>query len=182
MKKPTDNNSKHPQAIIAEKTDGLMSQIAADVRKSKVGRKTKRSPELVNDLLIYLRAGLSLEDAGRHVGVCNETIHNWKRDDPELHSQIEQARDDGMETLEATIINIMSGGSLSTGDVKRDAELVKQLRWIMSKRNTRYADKVDITSGGKSLTIVNSIHDAALFSPIEAEFVEVNAIEDQTDD
>ncbi|MBT2244551.1 hypothetical protein JQK15_13485 [Sphingobium sp. BHU LFT2] len=183
---PTDDAPKHTQTQIAERTSGLMAQIADDVRKSKVGRKTKRTPELINDLLLYLRAGLSLEDAGRQVGVCNETIHNWKRADPDLSADIEQARDDGMETLEAAIINIMSGGSLSTGSVNRDKALVHELRWIMSKRNARYRDKVEVNQTVTTYTIQANPKSLAMFDQplIEGDFIDVDAvmIEDQSEE
>lgn len=171
------------QKLMAANGRDLMAKIADEVRTMrKMGRPTKFTPEIAEDLLLYLRSGLAFEDACREIGVSDQTVRDWCKVREDFAVEFEAARELGMESLESRMINIQSGGSLSTGDRARDRDLVKLLIWIMSKRNVRYADRVDITSGGKSLTIMSSLSDQALFAPIEADFVEVAAIEDNSDE
>ncbi|KQN09986.1 hypothetical protein ASE85_03380 [Sphingobium sp. Leaf26] len=165
------------QKVLAANGRDLMAKIAEEVRTMrKMGRPTKFTPEIAEDLLLYLRSGLAFEDACREIGVSDQTVRDWCKVREEFAVEFEAARELGMESLESRMINIQSGGSLSTGDRARDRDLVKLLIWIMSKRNNRYADRLDITSGGKPFQIVHLPDDDIL----DADFVEVAAIEDNS--
>lgn len=60
------------------------------VVKRPVGRPTKYSKEIMDDLLVYLKRGYSLEAAAYQCGIGARTLFDWKRDNKEFSQFIEE--------------------------------------------------------------------------------------------
>lgn len=148
------------------------------------GKPERRTEEMIQEICDRLACGESLSRIcqDEHIAAY-ATVKRWRMTDPDLKARMNAAYEEMADTMREIATEMTTGGELALPTVNENRLAFDSFKWQMSKLNrVDFGDKVDITSGGKSLTIVNSIHDAALFSPIEAEFVEVNAIEDQTDD
>lgn len=172
-----------PSTILAARRPDLMASMVEETRaRAKCGRKTKRSPELIDEIVLLLRAGITLEVACDACGVTSDTVYNWRKSDTELDTLIVDAMTVGMEAWEATMLSIQSGGIHSTGDRQRDRDLVKLMMWIMAKRNPLYRDKVEVSVDTTRYTIVTSPDVLSLMSNppevMDGEFVEVGEIED----
>lgn len=173
--------------IMAKRRPDLMAAMVEETRaRAKCGRKTKRSPELIDEIVLLLRAGITLEVACDACDVRSDTVYQWRRSDAELDKLIVDAMTTGMEAWEATMLSIQSGGIHSTGDRQRDRDLVKLMMWIMAKRNPLYRDKVEVSVDATKYTFVSSDRVSRMLSaPPEiedGEFVEVVEIEDQRED
>jgi Helix-turn-helix domain of resolvase len=59
------------------------------------GRPTKLTPELADELVVLLAAGVPVGHAARAVGVSRWTLARWMRDG--LRKEVEQARAEGPE-------------------------------------------------------------------------------------
>lgn len=183
----TDEPTDAPLPTMAERKPDLMARMVEETRqKAKCGRKTKRSPELIDEIVLLLRAGITLEVACDSCGVRSDTVYNWRKADPELDKTIVEAMSVGMEAWEATMLSVQSGGTHSTGDRQRDRDLVKLMMWIMGKRNPLYREKVEAVIDTTRYTFVSSDRVSRMLSAppeiIDGEFVEVEALEDGRDD
>lgn len=185
----TENPPKKiaPSTVMAERRPDLMASMVQETRtRAKCGRKTKRSPEIIDEILLLLRAGITLEVACDSCDVRSDTVYQWRKSDPELNSLIVEAMSTGMEAWEATMISIQSNGIHSTGDRQRDRDLVKLMMWIMAKRNPLYREKVEVSVDTTAYTIVSPDRVSRMLSaPPEikdGEFVDVIEVEDHSED
>src|SRR5947199_8780264 len=74
-----------------------------DNRQDACGRPTKKTPELVDRLLVALADGLNKTQACRAVGIGVSTLADWVNRFPELTGQVEQAREQARQKALAGI-------------------------------------------------------------------------------
>lgn len=82
------------------------------------GRDTKRTPELEQKLLYYLKGGNYLKVACSAVGISTVTLHTWCKNDPELKAKVK----DAMSTAETDIV--MNWHSMTADDWRAAKEFL----------------------------------------------------------
>lgn len=74
-KKPTGRPVTQPKAVVAVG-----------------GRPTKKTPELLKELLDVIAMGFTYEEAADYVGIHRDTIQAWRLDDEEFAAVVRRAR------------------------------------------------------------------------------------------
>jgi hypothetical protein len=86
-------------------------------------------------------SGICMDD---HIPAYKNMV-KWMEIHPDIEVLIEKAKARGTHALVDAMVDIISGGVLSTGDGQRDSELVKLIKWILGKRNSYYTDNIKVT-------------------------------------
>jgi hypothetical protein len=144
------------------------------IRGLKVGSSTKRSPEMIAEILERLRDGETLLSIScdSHIA-CHSAIYEWIDADPEFAAQIERAREIGAQVLYDARIDIAMDGAFATGDRLRDELLQRVLADTAAKRNpAAFGDKATVEMQiGIAPVILPTI---ALPAIRDAEFTEID--------
>lgn len=77
---------------------------------SKMGRPSKRTPEIVDAVLAGLAKGTPLTVICREVGVCDDTVRDWAAQDEQLARDIARAREAGFDALALEALSIADDG------------------------------------------------------------------------
>lgn len=136
--------------------------------KHPVGRPSKYSQELADDVCSYLSTGESLRTVCTHKGMPEaRTIFRWLREKEDFCQQYTRAKQEAADALAEEIIDIADDGTndymtITKGDYSYNVEdkevtnrsklRVETRKWIMAKmKPKKYGDKVDVTSGGEKI-------------------------------
>lgn len=120
-----------------------------------MGRPSKYDARIVTEILEMMKEGHTL------TAICNNdpfrypphsTVRNWVFDDIDgLAARYAHARDLGLDARAEGLFNIADNFQ---GDVQRDRLRIDTAKWYLSKMAPkRYADRLDVTSGGEKLSI-----------------------------
>jgi hypothetical protein len=147
----TRTRTKNPARVVAGKaTAERKSRGSKEVKaaaqaelKPKRGQPTKFTPELWNKII---EAVATYQDL---VEICSQpdmpstvTIYHWMKNDPVLKDEMRGAWEMFSMIGHSINKNILRGGVLSSGDVRRDIEMASDNRWHMGKTNRRdFGDK-----------------------------------------
>ena len=97
-----------------------------------MGRRTKRTPKLINKLLVGLENGEYENSLCAQLSVHPTNVRIWKRNDPELRGQVNEARRDGiLARLEADKLTLEQAESRD--DILRAKECLAHSRWEAEK-------------------------------------------------
>lgn len=77
---------------------------------SKVGRPSKKSPEIVNTICDQLATGKPLTEICRELGIGYSTVQDWMAADEVVSGHIARARDEGYEAIAASCLSIADDG------------------------------------------------------------------------
>lgn len=109
---------------------------------------TKRTPELVDEILMRLACGEPLAQICRDPHMPDRrTFNRWVEEDEALKADKQDARDDGHDEIAQRARMTLRGhgpdkGGESTGDVQRDKAIAEFDLKLLSKWDRRYADRV----------------------------------------
>lgn len=128
----------------------------------KVGRPTKYSQELADNICSQLAMGLSLRTVCKGEGMpAMETIFSWFRKYKEFSEQYAKAKEESADALFEETIDIADDsledakkyvGPGSSAIVNAYRLKVDTRKWMMSKmKPKKYGDKLDMTTNGKDL-------------------------------
>jgi hypothetical protein len=87
---------------------------------SEPGRPTKYTPETVERLLATLADGLTQKQACLACGIGESTLYGWKKEHPELVTQMAEARE---QARQKALAKIKAAGE--SGDWRASAEFLK---------------------------------------------------------
>lgn len=79
----------------------------------KVGRPSKRTPELENVVRRALQRGLSLNRAADLIGVSAETLRRWRSADPDFEAAIKTAQAGGVLVAAEHLWRLMEAGNVA---------------------------------------------------------------------
>ena len=97
-----------------------------------MGQPTKRTPQLIEALLIGLEQGEYENALCSQLGVDPSNVRVWKRKDPELRELVNEARRDGiLARLEADKLTLEK--ATSRDDILRAKECLAHSRWEAEK-------------------------------------------------
>jgi hypothetical protein len=97
-----------------------------------MGRKTKRTPELIEALLIGMGEGRYENELCVELGVDPSVVRTWKRGDTELREQVREARCDGiLARLEAD--KAMLVAAVSRDEILKADKCLTHSRWEAEK-------------------------------------------------
>lgn len=112
----------------------------------KMGRPSKRTPEVVNRVIEGLNNGTPLAALCREDGMpAARTIYDWMDGDEELSAAIARARDVGYDVISTDILDIIDNTEEDPASrrVRADFRLKLLSKWDPK----RYGDKLEL--GGK---------------------------------
>lgn len=126
--------------------------------KKKIGRPSKRSPEIEQQLIEWLCEGKTLRSFCRLPGMpAWRTVYEWIAADKELSARVAHARDLGFEALAQEVLQIADDGSNDTyvddeGRVRVDHDVIARSRLRVDARlkllacwdPRRYGSKVQV--------------------------------------
>ena len=122
-------------------------------------RRSRWTPALVGDLLVFLEDGGMISEFCREHQLARSSLNQWRRSDPDLDSRIARAREAGTEVLEEQFAEVTSKPELvvNLGTAKKpkwvavsdDVPHRKLKAWGLEKRLAwnnvgRYGDKVQV--------------------------------------
>jgi hypothetical protein len=147
------------------------------VKLNAMGRPSKYSPELVEDICAKLSKGIPLAQICREEGMPGvQTVRDWMNADEAISVAIARAREDGEDAIAAQVLEIIDtppervqtqhGSSVIDGGDVANRKLRAEYRLkLLAKWNPkRWGDRVDVTSNGKGIppcTIVVPPYDSA---------------------
>lgn len=135
-----------------------------------MARPTKYSKKLAKEICKRISEGESIRTISLDERMPNaSTIHLWVLEDREGFSkQYARARDIQAEVMFDEILQISDNADLVvlSGDEKKSSAYAQNQRlrvdtrkWYLSKvLPKKYGDKLDVTSGGKPIPLLNALH------------------------
>lgn len=135
-------NAKIAAQAKAEASVAIKADIAQTVKRKR-GQPTKFNRDLWERVL---EAVATYQDL---IEICTaddmpavSTIYRWMREDPLLKEEMRGAWEMFSMLGKSYNQNVLRGGKMSSGDVRRDIELANDNRWFMAKTNRRdFGDK-----------------------------------------
>ena len=100
---------------------------------NKVGRPTKRTKELEEDLLLWVADGRTVRAFCREHKVSSATIYNWVTADRGLSMRLARAREAGEAMIEGEIMSI-ADTPMDPSDPDRDVAHRKLRIWARNQR------------------------------------------------
>ena len=137
--------------------------------KSKGGRPSKYSPELIDEICERLCNGEPLAQICRDEHMPDaSTVWDWQKAREDVSQAIARARELGEDVIAADVLNIvdaepervatMHGTAIDSADVaNRKMRAEYRLKLLAKWNPKRWGDKVDVTSGDKPIE-GNTIH------------------------
>ena len=121
----------------------VKAEVQATVTRRKPGQPSKFSQPLWDEIVE------TIATYGDLIDVCSRadmpsvaTVYRWMKADPALKEDMRDAFEMFSFIGHSVNQNILNGGVLSTGDVRRDIEKANDNRWFMGKVNRRdFGDK-----------------------------------------
>lgn len=142
-------------------------QAIRELTRAKMGQPTKRTEEIVLQILTRISCGESL------LQVCQDddmpgysTFRRWEREDPELRAAMDAAYEDHARTIDEINEDILRGGIMSTGDRLRDMALVDYNKWKLGKHARR--------KFGENVKVEHTHRVEPIVLPIEAVIIDAD--------
>jgi len=131
--RPTQSKKSVAQQRMAAQAREQRTEIV-EKAKGKVGQPTKFTPELWEDILDRLACCENIVDICAEPGMPSYyTVRKWWRANPELKAQVEEAWKDAAYLMHYVNDSILSGGTMSVKDFRRDDARAANNRWFMGK-------------------------------------------------
>lgn len=112
---------------------------------AKVGRPSKRTPEVEAYILDGLSSGITLTKLCEAPGMPDtQTVSRWKREDEVFRAAYARAREEGADRMVDKIIesNERMLSARTMVDVQALKEYREGLKWAAGKFNAQYGDKI----------------------------------------
>lgn len=110
---------------------------------NSVGRPTLYEPEYCQQLIDYMATGMSFESFAATLGVCRETLYDWKKRHPEFLHAHKVGIDRNLQFWESLGIN------MATGATKGNT-----VAWIFNIKNRHgWTDKNEVALTGENIPI-----------------------------
>jgi len=110
---------------------------------------TKRTPELVEQILLMIIGGKTMTDACREHGIDRRRWQVWLKSDPDLARDYHEARSLGADAIADDIIDIADTTAADTAEVaKARLRTDVRLKLLAKWQPDRYGDKVDVRHAG----------------------------------
>ncbi|WP_146037214.1 hypothetical protein [Novosphingobium guangzhouense] len=110
-----------------------------------------RTPEMIEEILSRLVTGETLTSITHDEHMPgHQTLHNWRRKDPQLDEDIRSAMAYGQHVLADLRLDMALGGVTSTGDLNRDRLALETINTNIKQRNrAEFGDRqqIDLTTG-----------------------------------
>ncbi|WP_343545714.1 hypothetical protein [Sphingomonas paucimobilis] len=139
--KPKNPNRVAAGKAVAERKSRGSKEVKAKAQetiRAKPGQPTKFTPELWDQILEAVATYQDLiEICSRDDMPSTVTIYHWMKNDPALKEDMRGAWEMFSMIGHSINKNILRGGVLSSGDVRRDIEMASDNRWHMGKTNRR---------------------------------------------
>jgi len=127
---------------------------------AKVGRPSKRTPEVEAKILDGLSAGITLNRlCVRPDMPDSQTVLRWKREDDKFRAAYARAREDGAEAMADRIVD-MADNALQARDIieiNAVRQATENLKWAAGKFNQQFGDKVKTEHSGEVNVITQKI-------------------------
>ena len=120
----------------------------------EMGRPSKYTKAIADELCAYLSMGESLRTACEHEGMPSvKTVFNWFRVHEDFLQQYTRAKEEAADWMAEDILDISDNAPTKTNNDIQKAKLrVDTRKFLMAKmKPKRYGDKLDLTSDGKPL-------------------------------
>ena len=125
--------------------------------EKKIGRPTKHTKELANDICELISEGKSLRSVCRQDDMpVMSTIWRWIGENEDFQKQYAQATEERAEALAEDMLEIADD---LKGDTARDKLRIDTRKWAASKmKPKKYGDKLDLTTKGESIAQVGGFN------------------------
>jgi hypothetical protein len=116
--------------------------------KKRMGRPSKRTPEIIARIIAGLSDGEPLTVICRQPGFPHpDKVREWQRADEKLSADIAGARIEGFNAIARRLRETARGRGESTKDVARDKLIIDTDLKLLSKWDPkRYGDKIDVNA------------------------------------
>ena len=118
---------------------------------ANTGRPSKRTDEIVNEIVERVRNGETL------TGVCRQphmphpsTFHDWKNGDPELSQRFARAKDEGFDAIAADCLTIAD--DQSDEPASRRVRTETRLKLLAKWDPKRYGERLNLASDDGSMS------------------------------
>jgi len=78
-------------------------------KPKKFGRPTKYKKQYCQELIDHCAMGLSVDSFSAVIGVCRDTLYEWKKKHPTFSDSIKRAKDAHLLFIERRLTNILNG-------------------------------------------------------------------------
>lgn len=107
---------------------------------------------VVPEICAHLAKGEPMEPLLRELGISRRTVNGWRKDDPEIAAQFDEARDEGYDVIARRTRATARGkgeeaGGDSTGDVQRDKLIIDTDLKLLAKWDPRRYGEKTILAG-----------------------------------
>lgn len=141
------------------------------ITATKMGQPTKRTDQLVLEVLTRIACGESLLQVCQDTNMPGySTFRRWEAEDPELRVAMDAAYIDHARTIDEINEDILRGGIMSTGDRLRDMALVDYNKWKLGKHASRIF--------GEKIQHRHTVQQEPVVLPIEATVIDAEPMED----
>ena len=126
----------------------------------KVGRPTKRSPEVEERVLAAVSAGVMLKDICKEPDLPHpQTFLRWCREDERLRALYAHAREDGAWCLVEKLVQWADDARFATDRTTIEGIRVGSvnLKWAAAKFNRQFGDKVQQEHTGEMKVVTQRI-------------------------
>ena len=104
--------------------------------------------------LSELRKDSNLSRSARTIQVSNQTVWNWRNNDPEFDMRVKEALAIGVECVESDTISNARNHYDENGDLKKEGNPLLHIFLLKSHKPNVYGDKKKIEIEGKKEKIV----------------------------
>jgi len=127
--------------------------------KGKTGRPSKYTPELAEEFLEAYSQGVSVSEICTWEGMPDRvTLWRWRQDNEAFATAYAQARKANAEHIEDRMVDVER--QVMDGELEPQAAnvVLASQRWRARVMHpAQYGDKVDLTSGGKAVSLAINI-------------------------
>jgi len=137
------------------------------------GRPTKFTKEIKKQIKSLVLLGLTDKQVAEGVGVCEDTIHNWKKDHPKFFESLKDWKEEADKKVEKSLYERACGFEHpETKTLVLDGEIVdhettkhyppdatSMIFWLKNRHPDRWRDKQDIEVSGKVVKLVKKKFD-----------------------
>lgn len=119
---------------------------------NKLGRPTKYSEILSEDICERIAIGKSLVDICRQLDISYSQVMVWLSKYPDFAERYARAREIQADWYADEILSVIDNAKSDRNEIERAKIKIEALKWIASKlKPKRYGDKLDLTSAGERM-------------------------------
>jgi len=137
------------------------------------GRPTKFTKEIKKQIKSLVLLGLTDKQVAEGVGVCEDTITNWKKDHPKFFVSLKDWKDEADRKVEKSLYERACGFSHEeTKVMMQDGEIIdhkitkhhppdptSMIFWLKNRHPDRWRDKQEVELSGKVVKLVKKKFD-----------------------